>query len=205
MADGKTKRPKSTNLDYQGINPLGTKGMPIYQKVYQDENFHCQVMDETINPLGNAVCGSMATGVCHNVAMDEMNIPCHSDNDLNMPLDVTSTTDEDCHDVMTDDSDSCHGGVTEKQNISPACGSEDGTLPVCQNAAMGQVTTDTCNADDASGDVDSGDTDSDAVLACGTVDAGGSPPRYSVGDARTLSLLLDIPSVCDKEKYRKSL
>ena len=203
--NGKKKRPKSTNLDFQGINPLGNKNMPIYQKVFMDENFHCHVTDETINPLGNGVCGSLATGVCHNVAMDEMNIPCHSDNDLNTPLDVTtSTTDEDCHDVMTNDSDSCHDGVTEKQNISPACEggimAENDIMPVCHNAAMDNMTTDQCESGDTSGD-----TDSDSVLAGPIADVGNSHLRYSVGDERTARLLLDIPSVCDKENYRKSL
>lgn len=203
--NGKKKRPKSTNLDFQGINPLGNKNMPIYQKVFMDENFHCHVTDETINPLGNGVCGSLATGVCHNVAMDEMNIPCHSDNDLNTPLDVTtSTTDEDCHDVMTNDSDSCHDGVTVKQNISPACEggimAENDIMPVCHNAAMDNMTTDQCESGDTSGD-----TDSDSVLAGPIADVGDSHLRYSVGDERTARLLLDIPSVCDKENYRKSL
>ena len=163
-----------------------------------DEDFRLHMTDETINPLGNAMCGSLATGVCHNVAMDEMNIPCHSDNDLNTPLDVTmSTTDEDCHDdVTTDDTGSCHSYVTEKQNICDSVVTENDALPVCRNTDRVNSTAYQCDGGDTKGDAES-----DTLLAGAYVADG----DFRCDDERMASLLVDIPNVCDRENYRRSL
>ena len=159
-----------------------------------DENFRLHMAEEPINPLGSAMCGSLATGICHNVAMDEMNIPCHSDNDLNTPLDVTMTTDEECHDdVMTDDTSSCHSYETEKQNICDGVVTENDAL---HNTDSVSSTSYNCDGGDTKGDAES-----DTLVARAYVVDG----DFRCGDERMESLLVDIPNVCDRENYRRSV